>query len=420
VDEFGRLLAVLGLVGANAFFVVGEYAVVTARRSALAPLAEEGSRRAVIALRLMDDPVRVISTVQVGITAVGILTGAIAEPMVRDLLGAAIPDWLGFLIAFSIVTYVTVVLGELVPKALTLQRSEQLAMLVAPPIDLISRIFRPVVAVLEVSARVLLRPFGVKEVLAGESIRSADELRALVDEAEGAGIIPAAQEELIYNVFDFPAKEAADVMVPAAEVDWIDARTPAPQALVRFAETRHERLPVGEGSLDRLVGVAHVSDVIAAAADSPDAAVSGLMRRCLIVPETKDLGALLREMREQREHVAAVVGEYGTTSGIVTLHDLLEEIVGEIESEYELPESSVTRLPDGSVDVPGAMSVDDFNEEVGAELPTEGPRTLAGLVFEALGRGPRVGDEVVIGSTTLAVQELDGVRITRLNTRAAR
>ena len=173
MDDALRVLAVLGLVAANAFFVVGEYAVVTARRSALAPRAEAGAPGARAALRLMDDPVRVISTVQVGITAVGILIGALGEPAVREVLPDAVPDWMSFVLGFAIVTYLSVVLGELVPKALTLQLAERVAVLVARPIELISVVLRPAVWVLQGSASVLLRPFGIREVVAGETLRSA-------------------------------------------------------------------------------------------------------------------------------------------------------------------------------------------------------------------------------------------------------
>src|SRR3954470_23209460 len=182
-----RILAVLALIAANAFFVVAEYAVVTARRSAL---AQRGGRRAAAALRLMDDPVRVISTVQVGITALGIITGAVAEPLVGELLGDRIPKSVSFVLAFAIVTYLSVVLGELVPKALALDRAETLAMLIARPVEVIGTVLRPVVWLLQKSARVLLRPFGIDEVVAGDTIRSADELRALVDQAESTGVIP--------------------------------------------------------------------------------------------------------------------------------------------------------------------------------------------------------------------------------------
>ena len=186
-----RVLVVLALVAGNAFFVIGEYAVVTARRSALAPRAEAGHAGARAALRLMDDPVRVISTVQVGITAIGILTGAIAEPLVRDLLGQQIPSWLAFILSFGIVTYLSVVLGELVPKALTIERAETMASLVAPPIELMARVLSPVVWVLQGSASLLLRPFGIQDVVAGESIRTADELRAAGRRGRGRRRDPA-------------------------------------------------------------------------------------------------------------------------------------------------------------------------------------------------------------------------------------
>jgi len=409
-----RVLALLALVTSNAFFVIGEYAVVTARRAALAPRAEAGSAGARAALRLMQDPVRVISTVQVGITAIGILTGAIGEPLVRELLGDTIPGWLGFLIAFGTITYLSVVLGELFPKALTLDRAEALAVIVSPPIEAISIALRPVVWVLEASAGMLLRPFGVREVVAGDSIRSPEELRALVDEAEGSGVIPRAQEELLHNVFDFARREAADVMVPAPEVAWLDAGLTADAALEKIVEHRRSRFPVGMGSLDHLVGVVHVQDIVAAARSEPDSPVEGLAQPALVVPETKDLGALLRELRRSRRQLAVVVDEYGATAGIVTMEDILEEIVGEIEGEYDLPDDRLTRVDDRTLLVAGSMTVDDFNEAVGTRLPQEGARTLAGLVFNALGRRPNPGDAVTVDPVRLAVEGIHGVRITRL------
>jgi len=409
-----RVLAVLALVAGNAFFVIGEYAVLTARRSALAPRAERGSMGARAALRLMDDPIRVISTVQVGITAIGILTGAIGEPLIREVLGDAIPGWLGFLIAFAAITYLSVVFGELVPKALTLDRAEALVVAVAPPIDLISVALRPVVWVLERSARVALRPFGVTNVIAGESIRSAEELRALVDDAEGAGVIPRAQEELLHNVFDFATREAGDVMVPAIEVDWLDADLTAKAAVEKTVLHRRSRYPVARGSLDGLVGVVHIQEILAAARSDPSSSVGALAQSAVVVPTTKDLGALLRELRQSRQQVAVVVDEYGGTAGIVTMEDILEEIVGEIEGEYELPDDTLTRIDERTVVVAGTMTIDDFNEAVDTRLPQDGARTMAGLVFNALGRRPRPGDTVVVSSVRLTVEAVDDVRITRL------
>jgi putative hemolysin len=414
MSDLLRVLAIFALVAANAFFVIGEYAVVTARRGAIAALAGRGSLGARAALRLMDDPVRVISTVQVGITAIGILTGAIGEPLVRDLLGEGLPDWAGFLIAFGVVTYLSVVFGELVPKALTLDRAERLAAVVAPPIELIAKVLRPVVWVLERSAQVLLRPFGVREVIAGEGIGSPAELRALVDEAEAAGVIPRAQEELLHNVFDFAGLEAGDVMIAAPDVVWLEAEQRPQEALDVIAEQPYSRYPVARESLDRLVGVVHVREVVAALREQPDAPIATRAEPAPVVPITKDLGALLREFREQHRQLAVVADEYGGTAGIVTLEDILEEIVGEIEDEYDLPDASLERVDETTVRVAGSLTIDDFNETMGTSLPQDHARTLAGLVFNRLGRRPKAGDEVQEGDVVLTVEQTDSARITRL------
>ena len=414
MEDVLRILAVLALVAGNAFFVIGEYSVVTARRSGLQPRADAGSMGAQAALRLMDEPVRVISTVQVGITAIGILTGAVGEPVVSDILGDGVPTWVAFLIAFSAITYLSVVFGELVPKALTLDRAETLAALVAPPIELLARVFRPIVWVLERSAEVVLRPFGVREVVAGEGVRSADELRALVDEAEGSGVIPRAQEELLHNVFDFASQEAADVMIPAPDVAWLDAELTPTDALAQVAAQPYSRYPVGAGSLDRVVGVVHVRDLVSAERSEPQATIGRLVQPPTVVPETKDLGAMLRELRQLRRHMAIVADEYGGTVGVVTLEDILEEIVGEIEDEYDLPDDTLERVGDGSYRIAGSMTIDDFNETVGTALASGDARTMAGLVFNALGRRPSAGDEATVDGVRMAVEEVDGPRITKL------
>jgi putative hemolysin len=419
MDDLLRILAVLALVAGNAFFVVGEYAVVTARRGALRARADAGSAGARAALALMEQPVRVISTVQVGITAIGILTGAIGEPLVRELLGDAIPGWAGFLIAFGVVTYLSVVLGELVPKALTLDRAEALAVAVARPIAALAVAFTPIVWVLQGSAQLLLRPFGVREVVAGETIRTPEDLRALVDEAEGSGVIGAAQEELLHNVFDFEGRRAVDVMMPAAQVAWLDWSLPAGDALAQVAEQPYSRYPVGRGSLDRAVGAIHIREVVAAARRDPDAPIGPRAQPAPVVPESKDLGALMRELRERRQHLAIVADEYGGTAGIVTLEDVLEEIVGEIEDEYDLPAEAPERIDEHTVRIAGSTTIDDFNAAAGTRLPRDGPRTMAGLVLEALGRRPRAGDAVTVAGTELTVDEVDALRITRLLVRPA-
>jgi putative hemolysin len=412
LDDLLRVLALVALVAANAFFVIGEYSVVTARRGALAAMAESGRRPAQTALRLMDDPVRVISTVQVGITAIGILTGALGEPLIREILGDGLPVWVSFAIAFSIVTYATVVFGELVPKALTLDRAERLAVLVAPPIDLIARVLRPAVWVLERSAALLLRPFGVTEVVAGAEITSAQELRDAVDAAEQAGVIPRAQEEMLHSVFDFPQREVRDVMVPAPDVLWLDATQDPGEAFDRLLGSPFSRAPVGRGSLDDVIGIVHIRDL--ARARSEGLSIGDVARPLPRVPETRDLGGMLRDLRDQRIEAGLVLDEWGRTVGLVTIEDLVEEIVGEIEDEFDLPDNRVEDLGDGRFAIAGSLTVDDANEQLGVNLPKGGPRTVAGIVFDALGRLPEVGDEVEFGGSSIRVDELDGQKIARV------
>jgi putative hemolysin len=413
MDVALRILALLALILGNAFFVMCEYCIVTARRVALQARAEAGSRGARAALRLLDDPVRVMSTVQVGISALAILTGAIGEPLVRNLLGTTFPAWIDFAIAFIVVTYLAVVLGELVPKALTLAKAETIAVLLARPIEGMAAILRPAAWVLEASAAVLLRPFGVRDVMAGGGVRSPEELRAVVDEAEEGGVIPRGQEELLHNVFELSDLDARDVMVPAPDVEWLDAGLSARAALDRVIETPHQRYPVGDGTLDRLVGIVHVRDLLAASRDG-NACVREVARDALIVPTTKRLTVLLRELRERKTQIAVVVDEYGGTAGIVSIHDLLEELVGEIENEYDVPADALHWLDDRTVEAPGSLTIDDFEDVTGFQLPERGPRTLGGLAFDALGRRPEVGDEAEAEGARLKVLELDGLRITKL------
>ena len=337
-----RLLIVLLLIGANAFFVIAEYAIVTARRGALAARADAGSRGAAAAMRLMDDPVKVISTVQVGITAVGILTGAVGEAAVRDVLGDAVPTWAAFLLAFGAITYLSVVLGELVPKAVALHTAEGVAVAIARPVELMGRALAPLVASLQWSAKLVLRPLAIRDVVAGEGVRSAEELRTIVDEAEISGIIEREQEELLENVLDFAERDARDVMVPAAHVAWLDAALTPGEALDRVVDDGHTRYPVGEGSLDRVIGIVHARDLVAAERAGSALTIRALARPAPMIPDRRRLADLLRDLREQRQQLAIVLDEYGRTRGIVTLEDIVEEIVGDIEEELRLPDARIS------------------------------------------------------------------------------
>jgi putative hemolysin len=413
MSVFLRIVVVLLLVLGSALFVAAEYALVIGRRSRL---EERGGRGARTALRLMDEPVRFISSTQLGITVFAILIGAVGEPLISDLFEPPLSTGVSFVIAFALLTYLSVVLGELVPKAVALQNAESLAVLLAVPLDLLSRIGHPMVWLLQVSANLVLRGVGVKPAPAGMVAYTREDIRQSVAAAEDVGEIHRAEEEMLYKVFDFADKEVHEVMVPRPDVISISVDMPPEQALATVIDSPYTRYPVYRESLDETIGVLHVRDLFSAMHDVGIAAVEleHIVRPAYIVPETKDLGALLAEFRRSKQHMAIVVDEYGAMEGIVTLEDLLEEIVGEIEDEFDLPDESVERVDEQRIRIDGTYTIDDFNEEFGTELEQEDFHTMAGLVFGALGRAPEVGDSVVVDGLRLSVLEVEGNRILRL------
>ena len=415
MSDAWRILAVVALVVGNAIFVAAEYSLVTARRSRLEERAEGGNRPARTALKLMDEPVRFISTVQVGITVFGIALGAVGEPLVSRYFDF-LPRGVAFVISFSILTYLSVVVGELVPKAVALQKAELLAIALAVPIDVLSRVFAPVVWVLQHSSNAVLSVLRIKPAPAGMIAFTREDIRHSVAAAEDVGEIQTAEEEMLYKVFDFAEKEAADVMVPRPDVTGVSVDMPADEALRLVLDSPYTRYPVYRGSLDDVVGILHVRALVAALEDRALDAVEleSLLHPAYVVPETKDLGALLNEFRKANQHMAIVVDEYGATAGIVTLEDLLEEIVGDIEDEFDLPDESVERLDETRIRISGSFTIDDFNEQFGTGVDDEDYHTVAGFVFGHLGRAAEVGDKIVDGRLRFTVLETSGTRIQRL------
>ena len=411
-----RIVVVLLLVLGNAVFVAAEYALITARRSRLVERAERGGLGAKTALRLMDDPVRFISTVQLGITVFAILVGAIGEPLLSDLMEPPLSTAAAFLISFSILTYLSVVVGELVPKAVALQKAEPLAIALAVPLDWLARLTHPLVWVLQRSANLFLRMLRVKPAPAGMIAYTREDIRHSVAAAEDVGELQQAEEEMLYKVFDFASKEVAEVMVPRPEVTAISVDMSPEGALATVIDSPFTRYPVYRESLDDVVGVLHVRDLFSAIHDLGIAAVElpAIVRPAYVVPETKDLAALLADFRREKLHMAIVVDEYGAMEGIVTLEDVLEEIVGEIEDEFDLPDTSIERVDEHRIRIDGTYTIDDFNEEFGTELAQEDFHTMAGLVFGELGRAPEVGDSVPVNGIRLSVLEIEGSRIMRL------
>ncbi|HZO33972.1 MAG TPA: hemolysin family protein [Gaiellaceae bacterium] len=411
-----ELLALAGLIVLNAFFVGAEYGLVTSRRTRIMELEHQGNRRARLVLRITSDPPRFIAAMQLGVTISSLAIGALGEQVLAHRFDTVMASFLAVILALLVVTYLHVVIGELVPKGIALGHPERAALVVATPVRWFFVVFRPLIWLLQGSTEVLLRALGLEPPGAESEAYSEAELRMLLSSSAEQGEIEHEEQEMLYKVFDFADKEVSDVMVPRPEVAAIAVTLEPEEALQAVLESPYTRYPVYRESLDDIVGVLHVRDLVEAIYDRGLAAVDleQIVRPAHMVPETKDLAALLTEFRRTNQHLAIVIDEYGSTEGIVTLEDLLEEIVGEIEDEFDLPDETVERIDDDTVRIEGTFPIDDFNERFHVDLPEDGYHTVAGFVFGRLGRAAAPGDEVVYDGLTFEVEAVEGQRIDRL------
>jgi CBS domain containing-hemolysin-like protein len=411
-----ELIAVGVLILLNAFFVAAEYGLVTARRTRIIELQHEGNRRARDVLRITADPPRFISAMQLGVTLTSLGIGALGEHALTRAFDPLMATAIAIALAYLILTFFHVVIGELVPKGVALGHSEGTALAVSAPVRAFFAIARPLIWVLQRSTELVLRALGLQPPGGEDEVLSEAELRMVVSQSTRHGEIEQQEQEMLYKVFDFADKEAADVMVPRPEVVALSIDLPPEQALEAVMDAPFTRYPVYRGNLDDIVGILHVRDLFHALRDHgmEHVQIEDIVRPAHIVPETKDLAALLTEFRRTNQHMAIVVDEYGEVEGIVTLEDLLEEIVGEIEDEFDLPDESVEQIDEDTIKIDGTFPIDDFNERFKADLPAEDYHTIAGFVFGLLGRQPEVGDDVSHDGMRFDVLEVDGSRIEKI------
>jgi magnesium and cobalt exporter, CNNM family len=416
VTLFLELLAVAVLILLNAFFVAGEYGLVTARKTRIRELEQQGNRRARNVLQIVANPPRFIAAMQLGVTATSLAIGALGEPALAKVFDPILASVISFALAFLIITFLHVVIGELVPKGVALRYSETVALAVSAPVRGFFILLKPLIWVLQGSSEVVLRALGIEPPRGEDDVLSEAELKMVLDRSTKHGEIEEQEQEMLYKVFDFADNEVSAVMVPRPEVVALSIELPPEEALAAVIESPYTRYPVYRSSMDEVVGVLHVRDLFSALVDRGIKGVQleQLLRPAHIVPETKDLAALLGEFRRTNQHMAIVVDEYGDLEGIVTLEDLLEEIVGEIEDEFDLPDESVERLPNGRMRIDGTFPIDDFNEQFDRQLPIEDYHTVGGFVFGLLGRAPEEGDEVEADGCRFTVLEVEGSRIERL------
>jgi putative hemolysin len=413
---FLELLAVAALILLNGYFVAAEYALVTARRTRMQALADQGNRRARAVLKIVADPPRFIAAMQLGVTGTSLAIGALGEQALARVFDPIFASVIAFALAFLIITFLHVVVGELVPKGVALGYSERTALAVSSPVRGFFVVFKPLIWVLQRSSSAILRALGLTPPGGEMEVYSEAELKMLLSRSREEGEIEEQEQEMLYKVFDFADKEVSAVMVPRPEVVALSIDLPPEEALAAVIESPYTRYPVYRDSIDQVVGILHVRDLFSALNDRGLEAVrlDQILRPAHIVPETKDLAALLGEFRRTNQHMAIVVDEYGELEGIVTLEDLLEEIVGEIEDEFDLPDESIERLEDGRLRIHGTFPVDDFNEQFGRALPVADHHTSGGCVFGLLGRQPEPGDEAAHDGCRFKVLEVEGSRIERV------
>ena len=413
---FLEFVAVAALILLNGFFVAAEYALVTVRRTRLQELSEEGNRRAKQVLGLTAVPPRFIAAMQLGVTVTSLAIGALGEHVLVKIFDPIMATALAVVLALLVLSFFHVVVGELVPKGISLGHSERTALFVATPVRLFFIVFKPLVWFLQRSSEFTLRMLGLEPPGAEGAVYSEAELKLLLERSTVEGELEEEEQEMLYKVFDFADKEASDVMVPRPEVVVVAADMAPEECLRKVLDSPYTRFPVYRETPEHIVGVLHLRDLLNAMNERGIAAVQveEILRQPYIVPETKDIAALLKEFRKTSQHMAIVVDEYGDMEGIVTLEDVIEEIVGEIEDEFDLPDESIERLDDHRILIDGTFPIDDFNEQFETELPIEDYHTMGGYVFGLLGRAPEPGDAIEDAELRLKVLEVEGTRIERL------
>jgi CBS domain containing-hemolysin-like protein len=419
-----RLAAVFALVFANGFFVAAEFSIVTVRKTRIDQLIAEGHRGARAVRRAISNPDPYIAAVQLGITMTSLGLGWIGEPAVASLiqralaflpaaLAEATAHSVAVAIAFTLVTALHIVLGELAPKSIALERSEATALLVVKPTELFMRTFSPFIHFLNGTGRAIVRMLGLRPAGGLAMVHSEEELKMLVTASQEAGVLEEREEQMLHRVFGFADLTAGQVMVPRTELTAVAAAAPAGTLVEQIARSGAVHVPVYRGGLDDVVGILYVSDLLKALVAGTPVDAGALAREALTVPETLAADEVLTEMRRRGVREAIVIDEYGGTAGLVTFEALMERIVGELGTSAG-GAARITVLPDGSAEIDGLVLVADLNQQFGLHINEGTYTTAGGYVLGRLGRRPRIGDIIEVEGRKMRVDALDGLRVARV------
>ncbi len=427
-----EVILIFFLIMANGFFAASEIAIIATRKTRIDTLLDKGVLSAVAVARLKSDPDRFLATVQIGVTLVGTLASAIGgaaaieflKPLIQSLPLPLVAEWgesIAILLVVLPIAYLSLVLGELVPKSLALRFSERIAIRVARPIDFLSRLTSFFVKILTNSSNAVLWLFGGKNA-GGTSFISEEEVKSLIREGAAKGIFNETEKELIHSVFEFVDTPVKAVMVPRTEIHAVDINASSDEILKSFVESGFSRIPVYEEEMDRVIGILYNKDIFRVMHEKGDFRIRDHLHPPFFVPSSLPISQLLKELQRRRSAIAIVVNEFGEVEGLVTLEDLLEEIVGEIRDEYDREERGpVEHLPDGSLVIQGSALLKDLKSDYGLPFE-ESPDylTLAGFVLAKLRRIPRGGERVEHNGYRLTIVDMEGRRIVKVKLEEAK
>ena len=417
-----EVLFILLLIAANGVFAMSEMAIVASRKARLRQWADEGNRRARIALEMANDPNRFLSTVQVGITMVGTLAGVFGGATIAENIAVRLEqvprlapygETIGLAVVVAGIAYFSLVFGELVPKRLALSNPERIAAIVAVPLRLLSVVGVPMIKLLSVSTEIVLRLLGIRP--STEPTVTEEEIRALVKEGAKSGVLEEVEHEMVKRVFRLGDKRASALMTPRTEVVWIDVADSPDELRRKITESPHSRFPVSDGTLDNVLGVVQVKDLLVHGFAGRPFDFKGLLIVPLFIYEGTTGLKVLEMFKNTGTHIAFVLDEYGSVEGLLTLNDILEAIVGDMPSEADADDPRAVQRPDGSWLLDGMLSIDEFDDLFEPiRLPEGDYQTLAGFVVTQMGRIPSVADSFVWGEFKFEVMDMDANRVDRL------
>lgn len=421
-----KLLMVLFLVFINGFFVVAEFSLVKIRKTRLEELVHQGDSRAQLALDVVSSFDTYLGATQLGITLASLALGWLGEPaisaLLRPLLEDFIPEssWLlkaiSIILGFTIITFLHIVLGELVPKSMAIQRAESMALFAVWPLYIFHKIGYPIIVLFNRAARAILGSLGIQAANEADLAHSEEELRMIVSASQRGGVLNQMESELIDNVFDFADRLAREVMVPRQDMVCLFTDDSFEENMKVVREAHHTRFPLCVEDKDHVIGMIHLRDLMDFdLCSTAEKDLTTIMREILVIPEGMSVAKLLQVMRRKRIHLAVVADEYGGTAGLVAMEDVLEQIVGDIQDEHdEAEEIEIQRLPDGCYEFDGRVLLDDVFELLHLNLEEHEEDTIGGYIFGLLGRKPEVGDKVGIGDYQFEVLRVNGFRIVRV------